>query len=200
MIASRNSLFANWPMVNDEFRHREVFRVAGCQRSFHGNRCCRDEAVCLVQGHSAGGELAPPTSSEFGFFPAGRQHPEPGEQRIRRCRFLLAQAARDFLDIYRGRQRYRSASKQLPDSLGCWATTNASINTVVSRTIAPINQPTDRRAVPVPTSRGRRPSQVRRQRLSQARRQPHRWGHARLLGGRAGKPARRRCVCAPAWT
>jgi hypothetical protein len=95
-----------WPVLDSQFAHREVLRIAGRQwnpdRDGHGG----DHAVCLRQCDAGRCMIAAPVAGLDALKPTDRRDAQAIEQADRSRAFGSPQAAMNLLDVDRRRKRY----------------------------------------------------------------------------------------------
>lgn len=69
-------------MVESKLGHRKVLRVSRRETCADADRGCGDQAVGLAERHTAGCEVATPTSGELSLLPTERRDAEPGQQAV----------------------------------------------------------------------------------------------------------------------
>src|SRR5215211_6684608 len=116
-----SALLANGPMHDRQFSHREVFRIA-CRE---GALVCPgrggNQAIALIQGHTASSEVAPPHARLPGSSAIDRQDNQPAEQSACCFGFVGAEAPHYLLDIDRRRRRHVTTSAQPDDASNRWS-------------------------------------------------------------------------------
>jgi hypothetical protein len=108
-------------MLDRQFSHREVLRVASRQGAFVCPGRRGNQAITLIQGHSASSEFAPPHARLPGSPAIDRQDNQSAEQSACCFGFVGAEAPHYFLDIDRCRRRHITTGAQPDDASHRWS-------------------------------------------------------------------------------
>jgi len=105
-------------MLDNEPRHRKIFRIPGREPRAHGDRRGRDKAVCLTQCDPSRGVIAAPSACAFTLLETEGGHPEASKEPPDGCLFPTARAAPALLDIDRAYVRRFREGPKCPKAIG----------------------------------------------------------------------------------